>query len=426
MARFHWHVTLMSGLAFAGNGVDLGVISFSMPGFRDEWGLSAGELAFMLPCISLGQVVGALLMGGIADRLGRRVAFCTTSVVAGAATGLAGLASGPVMMSALLFLGGIGFGGVAPSASSLVSEFAPPAHRGKMMAWTQVLWVTGWCIAAFGGGWFAQQLGWRGILGIGALPVLTGLMALWTVPESPRFLAARGRHEAADRLVAELKRRHGVHVAVGSGGARPVPSQRAGLSELWSRPYRRRTLVIWTTWPAMTAAYAGPMMWLPVLLGELGEAALQISAFVALTMFPATLISANRIDHSGRKPLMVASLGAAALGALLLSVGTGPVVVIAGAIGIAAGTIAAWPVVLSWASELYPTRMRATAAGWGSGVARAGGVFAPVVLGSLMVDESVGRQLAMAPFAVLLGGAVLSVVLFAEETAGRSLEEISQ
>ena len=83
--------------------------------------------------------------------------------LAGLGIGLASLASDPVTFALLLLIGGIGIGGVAPAASALLSELAPPTHRGRMMAWTQVFWVAGWSIAATLGGWFeaACRCSWR-------------------------------------------------------------------------------------------------------------------------------------------------------------------------------------------------------------------------------------------------------------------------
>jgi MFS transporter, putative metabolite:H+ symporter len=87
--------------------------------------------------------------------------------------------------------------------------------------------------------------------------------------------------------------------------------------------------------------------------------------------------------------------------------------------------LAAWPPVLAWASEQYPTRIRGTAAGWASGFARVGAITAPVALGMLLTPGGEARTGALLPFAALLIGAVASVAAFGKETAGRSLEDIS-
>ncbi|MBA2446480.1 MAG: MFS transporter [Chloroflexi bacterium] len=422
---FHWRIAMLAALAFGGNGVDLGVVSFALPGLRAEWDLAPSELGLVLPAVGLGQCVGAILGGAFGDRFGRRAGFSLASVIAGAGTGLAAAAPNTTILALALFVGGLGFGGVAPIAGALVSEFSPPSHRGRFMALTQVAWVLGWCFAALGGGWFEQQLGWRGILGLGAFPIAIGLVGWLLVPESPRYLTARGRRGEAVALAGRLAERHGVVVPLGEPTT-PDDSERVGLAELWSARFRLRTFTLWGTWIAMMAAFSGPVFWLPVLLRDVGSAeALRISAYVGFSMLPASLAAMGAIDRFGRRPLILLSLGSAALGAFAVALGTNAALLVAGAVAIASGTLAAWPVMLAWVSEQYPTRMRATAAGWASGMARMGTVAAPAILGLLLGPNGEGRAVAMLPFALLLSAAVVGCALFGRETAGQSLEETS-
>ncbi|MDP8922270.1 MAG: MFS transporter, partial [Chloroflexota bacterium] len=204
---FHHRILLLTSLAFFGNGIDASVMSFALPGMTREWQLAPADVALVLPMLGVGQLIGAIVVGSLVDRVGRRLSFALTSALAGVGIGLSSLATGPLMLTALVFAGGIGFGGVAPAAGSIVSEFAPPSYRGRMLVWTQIFWVMGWSLAATMGGWFEQVLGWRGILALGALPIAIGLLSWLTVPESPRYLIARGRRAEAERAAETLRRR---------------------------------------------------------------------------------------------------------------------------------------------------------------------------------------------------------------------------
>jgi putative MFS transporter len=423
---FHAWITALAGLAFLGNGLDLSVISFSLTGMKAELGLTPAELGYILPMSGIGQLVGAIAMGSLADRLGRRLAFVLAGCTAGVAVGLASLATGPIVFAVLLLIAGLGVGGIAPAASALLSELAPPTHRGRMMAWTQVFWVGGWSIAATLGGWFAAALGWRGILAVGALPALLAIVSWFVIPESPRYLMARGHHDRAQALADRLAARHGVLVPLALPEvARAADSLFSQLATIWGASLWRRTFALWTTWMALNAIFSGPIYMLPVVLESVGVAnPLQLSAYVGYAMLPGSLISVVAIDRSGRRPLMMASLALAGLGALGVALGGTTLVIVASGAVLAGGAIAAWPVALAWASEQYPTRLRGTAAGWAAGAARLGSISAPVIVGSLL-SLGGGPTMALVPFAAALFGAVLSVAIFAGETANLTLEDLT-
>jgi putative MFS transporter len=271
------------------------------------------------------------------------------------------------------------------------------------------------------------MLGWRGILAVGAAPIVLALTSALVLPESPRYLMARGHTEQAQALAAKLAARHGVHVPLGRppvARARTTPKHQLGT--IWSATLWRRTLALWTTWGAMNAVFSGPIYMLPVVLESLGASQpLQLSAYVGYAMIPASLISVYAIDRSGRRPLMMASLGLAGIGALIVAFGPTSLLVVIGGCLLAGGALAAWPVALAWASEQYPTSIRGAAAGWAAGVSRLGSIAAPLVLGQLLVIGG-GHTAAMLPFACALFGAVASVAIFAGETANQTLEELTQ
>ena len=334
---FHAWITALAGLAFMGNGLDLALVSFSLPGMRAELGLSAGR-GRLHPADGRDRPACRRHRRRLAGRPDRPPAGVRADRLHGRARHRPGVARdqpGRVRRcccsSAVL-----GIGGVAPAASALLSELAPPTHRGRMMAWTQVFWVAGWSIAATLGGWFEAALGWRGILAIGGLPAVLAIVSWLVVPESPRYLVARGHHDRARRArraPGEPPRRpHPGHRPPGdAAAARAGMSLWAQLATIWGPGLWRRTFALWTTWMAMNAVFSGPIYMLPVVLEGIGAPnPLQLSAYVGYAMVPASFISVLAIDRSGRRPLMIGSLLLAGVGALVVALGSSPLAVVAG------------------------------------------------------------------------------------------------
>jgi len=424
---YHMLVGVVLGLGMVSNGLLLSLLSVALAGARETWQLQPSE-AMLLPFFSaLGQGAGALLFGNLADRFGRRRLYALALTIMGVSTALASLASSLGALVALQSIAGIGFGGITPVAGSLMAELLPASHRGRFTALTQVFWVSGWAVGAVAGWALAPALGWRSVLWLGLLGLLLVPVVLRTVPESPRFLLARGNRSEAEALVAEIKARHDVELELPEQRT-ATPGLLAGLRELWTPPYRRRTIAIWVTWLTMFYAHSGLIVWLPTLIAAAGGGTaegLRLSLGVAVSQLPAAVLGVALIDRVGRRWLIIAGLAVALVGAAGMVWSPSPEGIAVAAMPVAAGLIVAWAVILAYASELYPTRVRASGAGWASTVGRVGAVSAPLALGLLLTSWSQQRQ-ALATFAGALALGLAVMVFLAEETAGRSLEDLAE
>ena len=420
-----WRVTVLAGLAFASNGVNLGALSFALPGLRASWGLTPWQAGLVTAVHGAGQLVGGVAMGHAADWVGRRAGYAVTVALSAVAMGAAALAPGLGWLVALMFLAGVGFGGVAPVAGSMVGEFAPREIRGALMGWTQIIWIFGWIVAALGG-IAAHGVAWRLVFAVGALPLVLAVTVPWLVPESPRFLLAHGRRVEAEALARRLWERFGARIDLPVQEHASSVSLAAHLRELWSPRFRRGTLLLWTLWWVMIGAYNGPVVFLPAMLAAQGfPHADRVSLLISCVMILPTVAATVLLDRAGRKPVFVGALTLGALGAAILAVARSEVGLVVGGIALAGGVLGAWPVILAYAAELYPTRIRATATGWASAAGRSAGVLSPAVFGIVIHDWASGRAAAMSACAVALLAGVAIVLVFGQETAGRTLEEIT-
>ena len=211
-----------SGLGWALDAMDVGLISFIIAALGQHWQLEKGELGLITSIGFVGMAIGATLGGLLADRFGRRQVFAVTLLIYGLATGASALAGGIAMLLVLRFFVGLGLGAELPVASTYVSEFAPARIRGRLIVILEAFWAVGWTASALIGYFVvpASEHGWRWAFALGAIPAVYALIVRWGLPESPRWLAGRGRCDEAAHVVADFAS----SPAIGRRGSAPTPA----------------------------------------------------------------------------------------------------------------------------------------------------------------------------------------------------------
>lgn len=253
--------------------MDVGLVSFVVAAVAADphFALNDAQRSWVLSIGFLGMAVGAMLGGVLADRFGRTTVFTATLVVFGLASCAMALSWSLAMLLAARFVIGLGLGAELPVASTLVSEFAPATHRGRMSVMLEAFRAVGWTLAAAIGYFVIPSTGdwgWRWALLIGALPLAYAIVARLHIPESVRFLESRGRDEEAERSVRHFERASGVEAPVASPYRHVAVRPRTRVRALFSARYRRRTVVIWLTWFFVNFSYYGAFTWMPSLLAH--------------------------------------------------------------------------------------------------------------------------------------------------------------
>ncbi|MPV39047.1 MFS transporter, partial [Georgenia subflava] len=217
--REHGRLLVGSGVGWALDAMDVGLISFVMAALAVQWGLDDTQLGWIGSIGFVGMAIGASLGGLLADRFGRRNVFAVTLLVYGLATGASALATGVGVLLVLRFLVGLGLGSELPVASTLVSEYAPTRIRGRLVVILEAFWAVGWFGAALIGYFVVagSESGWRWALALGAVPALYALYVRSSLPESVRFLQSRGRHEEAEAAVRAFETSPAVFGAAAEG-----------------------------------------------------------------------------------------------------------------------------------------------------------------------------------------------------------------
>jgi MFS transporter, putative metabolite:H+ symporter len=423
---FHWRLLVTSGLGWMFDAMDVLLIGFLVAPITKEFTLAPAQVGLVASAGFVGMFLGAAISGRLADRYGRRLIFQATLVLFSIGAVLSALAPTFETLLAARVIAGLGLGGELPVVATLVSEFSPRAQRGRMIVLLESFWAYGTLAAGLIAIFVLPQFGWRGAFLVAALPALYVAYLRSALPESPRYLAERGRSAEADAIVRRVERASGGALLTLGAAIAPVRSGRTNISQLWSPAYVRRTAMLWILWFGITFTYYGIFLYVPSLLAARGLSEVRSNEFFFLStiaQIPGYFSAAWLVERWGRKPTLVAYLlGTAAAAFLFGNAGTGTDAFVYAAL-LSFFNLGAWAIVYTYSPELYPTAIRATGAGIAAAVGRLGGIIGPFLTPVLV--PTLGQSGVFALFMVLLVVTALNVWVLAEETKGRSLEEIA-
>ena len=424
--RKHRKLLLGSGVGWALDAMDVGLISFVMAALAVHWSLSPTELSWIGSIGFVGMALGAALGGLLADRIGRRQVFAATLLVYGLATGAAALSTGIAMLIVLRFVVGLGLGAELPVASTLVSEFAPRKVRGRVVVALEAFWAVGWILAALIGYFVVPTSddGWRWALAVGLVPAVYALVIRFGLPESVRYLEARGRHDEAERVVREFEDSAGVGAPDATATADAAPSAAEPAREsLWSRRLRGRTAALWIVWFGINFSYYGAFIWLPSLLVAQGFDLVKSFGYtliITLAQLPGYAVAAWLIEVWGRRVTLAVFLAGSAVSAGLFGLADSPATIIAAGMALSFFNLGAWGALYAIGPELYPTPTRGSGTGAAAAFGRIASILAPLLVPVLL--KAGGSGMVFGVFAAAFVVAALAAFTLPERK-GVALEE---
>jgi MFS transporter, AAHS family, benzoate transport protein len=410
-----WVVALATlGLIF--DGYDLVVYGTVVPLFLAD----PGQIGQVTPPVAgalgsyalFGVLVGALLAGSVADIVGRRKVMLTAYAWFSIGMGVTALMSSVGGFGLMRFVTGIGVGALVATTGALVAEYAPAGKKNLANAITYSGVPIGSLLAALLAILLLGQIGWRGMFWIGALPLVTLLpLAFLMMPESPSWLASRGRLEEA-RQVSE---RTGVPIIATSGPApggtgAPARRERAGFAGLFGRQYWFPTLVLGLMSATGLILVYVLNTWLPELMGRAGYSTQGSLSFLLVLnggAVVAALVASRLADRFGPKPVVVASFLVGAIALALLTVDAPLALLLLFVAVVGAGTSGTQILIYGFVANYYRTNVRSAGVAWCAGFGRLGGVAGPIV-GGLLVAAGLELE---SIFYVLTGLAAFGALL---------------
>jgi putative MFS transporter len=396
--------------------------------------LSFDSVASFIAASFLGLLIGTMMFGTVADRPGRRSAFTLSLLWYTASAAIMAFQTTPLGLNFWRLMVGIGLGVELVTIDGYLSELVPKHVRGRAFALNQlVTYLAVPVIACLA--WRLVPLapfgfdGWRWVVLMGS----AGAVVIWVVrlrvPESPRWLAARGRHEEASAVLEALEAR----VARESGAPLPSPAAESGeaveqgrLSEIFRPPYRSRTLMLSIFHVFQTVGLYGFSNWVTTFLMHQGievTASLAYTLGITLVMPCGPLIAMWYGDRVERKWQIVGSALLVAIAGLCFAQSRTPgLTVLAGALVTLGATTLSYNF-HAYQSELYPTRMRARAIGFVYAWSRLSGIFSGFLVAYALRGGGVSAALLL--IAACMGIDALVIAILGPATRGKSLESIS-
>jgi SP family sugar:H+ symporter-like MFS transporter len=459
VVRATGHVILVAAVAAIGGflfGFDTAVINGAVGSVQTYYHVGTVVLGLAVSSALIGSAVGALAAGRLADRYGRVAVMVVAAVLFLVQSFGAGLAVTIVDLSIWRFVGGIAVGAASVIAPAYIAESSPAELRGRLGSFQQLAIVLGIFVAALsdfviaaaaGGAERASLLGlpaWRWMFIAEAIPALVYLVGALQIPESPRYLVAKGRTDEARHVLAEI---------VGEAGAARRAAEIRRTVSTEHRPkfsdLRGRTLgllpIVWIGIGLSVLQqfvginvifYYSSVLWQAV--GFTQQQALTITVITNLTNVVTTLVAIATIDRFGRKPLLlIGSIGmVVTLATMAFLFGTAPLSggkpVLHGAAGplalVAANVYVfffgmSWgPVVWVLLGEIFPNRLRAAALGLAASMQWIANFAVSATFPSL---ASAGLLYAYGLYGLAALLSLFFVIRFIRETRGRELESIS-
>ncbi len=436
--RFHGLLLALVFVAVAFDNMDQVTLSFVIPVYSREWGLTPAT-TLLNPALGIGgTLIGAIVGGKIADKIGRKKTFNVMILVFAFAELANGFAQSFGWVVVFCFIMGIGVGGAVPIAFSIISEFTPAKFRGIAQILIGVISIgVGYIIASGVAYSFMPSLGWRFLFAIGVAPAFLVPLIQKYVPESPRYLIANGRYDDAIDSVRKMEEVAGAghvpEILIGSCCISDSKAEKMGsLRELWTLQYKVRSLLTWVYGGLWGFFNFSMLVWLPtVLISKFGYApnsVAYLTSIIDIAAIPVGFLTAAFFERTGRKPTL--AIYSIVGGALTVSVGwlgaaglLEPLLFVVLGIVIYSTGFALAGMFPPYASELYGTNVRATGTGWAVGISRIGGVLGLVAGGVLLaakVDPLTFFSIVGVP--LVIAGVVMAFL--GVETKKKRLEEI--
>lgn len=390
-----WKIVFVFGfLGLMIDGADLMFLSYSLSSLKKEFGLTS-IMAGSLGSITLaGMAIGGFVGGWAADRFGRVRTVVWTIVVFSVGTAILGLTQNYWQFATARFVSALGLGAEYVVCNTLMAEYVPTSKRTTVLGTLQAGWSVGYVVATLLAGWILPLYGWRYLFYIAIIPVVMALMIQRLVPEPPAWVAAKAKRDEDTEL-----------------GRVQVEKKENFMSIIFGNPASRRMFLFWTlTAGFLQFGYYGVNNWMPTYLEK--ELHMNFKAMTGymvgtyVAMIVGKIVAGWLADKLGRRSVFAAgAIGTAAFLPIIVYFNTpANIVYLLVIFGFLYGV--PYGVNATYMTESFATNIRGSAVGGAYNVGRVGAAIAPITIGYLATQGSIGLGFLVMGGAYFLCGVV--------------------
>ncbi len=383
--RFHLRLFALLCVLITMDGYDLYVYGAAIPLLMRSFGISAAHAGVIGSAASAGTLVGALVFGPLADKIGRKNAILGTTVLCCASMAGAGLTESISGFAFWRFMFGLGNGGMVPSIMALASEYFPRRRRATAVACISAGVSFGGMLGALLGIVMFPRYGWRPVFFVAAAPiVLAPICAKW-LPEATGYLARKNRLGELREYLS--KARPGESLPEDAVLEVDKGTDKVPLKEVFHEGRLASTLVLWVVYGVNLYVMYGFTIWLPKLMMNQGfslTSGLTFMMTLSVASIFGSFVVGRTADRVGARWVLVALYltAFASISLIAQTRNAGLLMVLVGLAGI--GFNGAQNTINSYIPAYYPPSMRSTAMAYNFGFGRLGSIVGPTAVGVLM------------------------------------------
>ena len=388
---FHMNVLFWCMLVIIFDGYDLVIYGVAMKGLVAQWGLSAKEAGFLGSVALFGMMIGAMALGSLADRYGRKKMIALCLVLFSLFTFLCGFAQNPTQFAIMRFIAGVGIGGAMPNLVAMMAEYSPKRMRSTMVSLMFSGYAIGGMLSAGLGIMIVPSMGWEWMFYLGIIPLLL-LPLIWKfLPESLGFLMRHGKEAEVRKILPKVAPE--LNITAEAQLVREevvVKKSVVPVGQLFVEHRGVSTLAFWVSFFCCLLMTYALSTWLPKFMEQAGyelKAGLSFLFAMNIGAMIGAIGGGWLADKFNIKAVLVAFLllGSAAFVCLGYKA---PVPVLYVLVTIAGATTIGTQIVLySYVAIFYPLKIRSTGIGWASGVGRIGAIVGPILGGWLVAMQ---------------------------------------